>query len=266
MHAATLTLVLAAACSRRAPVDPAAIAGGGEAEAARLVSEGDAAFANRAEPAQLAAAITAWSAAAALLPQDPEVAGRLAHAGWFAGFEAAGTDAADRWAEAEGWAAPCADNTDEGALACRYWGARAASDRAWARSVSLGLRTGEQVAPIMAAVEQADPGLDGAGATRWRAGWLARIPRFAGGDLDRADAAYRDAVAVAPDQLLNRYERAAFLATTRRDEAQFVEDLQQIGVAPPSGTWEPENAVTRARAAELLGRRAQVFPAAVEPQ
>ncbi len=248
-----------------------------------LLAEGDLRWPDRGDPAALAAAKEAWSAALAIDSASRAALGRLAHTAWIEGWTADEESAATLWfTEAEALAARCLDAdphavgarargldlkeqlalVEPDTLVCVYWGARALEDRSWGRSVSLGMRAAPEVESAMAEVGRRLPAIDAHGPTRWEGAHFARLPSFAGRDILRSEAAFSRAVQLSPGVLEVMLLRAAHLAPARGDGAAFDRDLAAIATAEPGSAPDaaPENRRVQALAVQLAADRATLFP------
>lgn len=106
-----------------------------------------------------------------------------------------------------------------------------------------------------------DPAWNGNLALYDRAVTAAAMPKRAGGDLGKAAEMFDQAVAASPEWLRNRFGRAAFLATARKDRDAFRADLdwvvaQDAKAAPGPFGW---NVLIQRDAAAMIARESDWF-------
>jgi hypothetical protein len=80
------------------------------------------------------------------------------------------------------------------------------------------------------------------------------LPESAGGDLDRADTLFRQAIETGPDWLLNRWGRAKYFYDKTGNRDGFVKDLEWVLARDVSNVPGPPawNAYIRRDAGRLL--------------
>ena len=263
MPAALLALALAAAAL----------------DAAALVSEGDAAFAARADPARLAAALEAYGKAAALDPGGPAdlrqaraLAFRaLSDPGAAAGAWSAAARAAERtlrrlspaWAEAidRGAGPEAAARVEPAGAEALYWLALASYSGAQLRGFAAVLAVKDVALAAMERAAALDERIDHAGPHRSLGAWRAALPQAAGGGVTASRAHFDRALALAPAYQLARVREAETLCVLLQDRKRFEALLGEVAAFDPAAEPEiaPENRVARERARELLRRADRLF-------
>jgi tetratricopeptide (TPR) repeat protein len=92
----------------------------------------------------------------------------------------------------------------------------------------VNLKTVFGVKKILEAMMEIDPTY-GAGKLYYaRANYYATVPRFAGGDVRKAEEDYKKAIELGPDMLSFRRTRALMLHTKNKDRAAFEKDLNWV--------------------------------------
>jgi hypothetical protein len=152
-------------------------------------------------------------------------------------------------------------------LTCAYWGALARDENAWRRAPSFGLQIAPEVEVRMQAVVEALPAVDGGGPDRWWGAHLARLPRFDGRDLVRAQEHFVAALRHGPDRLATYRARAETLAVANGDRDAFLADLTAVlaPAFPLAPGYEVESTREQARARALLARVDALFPPEPSP-
>ena len=277
-------LFLASACRQTAepvppPVQPAAAAPSVHV----ALDDGDRAFARRADPERLAAALQAYAAASSRSPGDPAVELRLARAEAFRGLSAPGPsqareawDASARAAEralrtlSPAWAEAIDRGEDPAAAAARvdapgvealYLLAQGAMRAAQATGYAAVLAVKDAALAMMARAAELDERVDAAGPHRALGAWRAALPVAAGGGAAAARAHFDRARSLAPDDQLARVAEAETWAVLVQDGARFdalLEEVRAFDLARDPAR-SAENAIAQRRAAELAGRRARLF-------
>jgi len=271
-----LLLALALLGATAAPTPPALH--GAAARAARI-SRGDLAFAARGDPARLAEAIEAWTAASTPPPEDPSIDLRLARAEAFRalsepavarGAWLASSRAAERalrrlspaWAaavEAGDLVGAPARVGPEGAEAL-YWLALAT----WSSARDKGLAALLAVKdPALAAMERAaalDGAVDCGGPHRALGAWAAALPAAVGGGVARSRRHFERARSLGAGCLLTPVAEAGSLLVLLQDRGAFERALAGVEAAGDADPlWAPENEIARRQARELRGRAARLF-------
>jgi hypothetical protein len=270
----------------RRPVEGAPPAAPREVAPARLaasLADGDRAFAQRADPARLEAAVRAYAGAAAQRPGDPGPETRLARAEAFRGLAAAtpagareAWEASARAAEralrhlSPAWAEAIERGEDPAAAAARvdaagaeplYLLAQGTMRAAQATGHAAVLAVKDAALAMMARAAELDERLDAAGPHRALGAWRAMLPVAAGGGATAARAHFDRARALAPDDPLARVAEAETYAVLVQDEARFEALLREVLAA--DGARVPgraaELAIAQRRAKELLERKVRLF-------
>ena len=246
-----------------------------------LLAEGDAAWARRAEPAELLAALTAWRRAAAARPGEPAIELRLARGEGFRALSAqlpaealtanqASSRAAERalarLAPAFGAALVEGRSTADAAALVEGPGAEALY---WLAAGQLGVAQGtgpsavlavkDHALPLLARAALLDERLEAGGPLRALGAWAALLPAAAGGGVEAARARFDRAAELFPDEPWRRVEEARTLAVLLQDRAAFERLLSEVLAAPPAGERGPEQAAAKRRAREWLDKRARLF-------
>jgi hypothetical protein len=269
------------------------------AVAAALMAEGDARWGRRQDAGEARAARGRYREALEVEPEDPVLAERFLQATMHLArlAEDEGLDAGDRldWGEAEAIGWRCLSSTlraeprrgsatlvtpenlpleierrntrfPMSSAPCLYQLARVLDASApmgsarWTRNASLARRLGEKAHAL-------NPRFDAHGPARFLGIHLARLPYFAGRDMDASRTLLDEAVRGSPDFLENPLGLARDWATARPDRGLFVSLLKEVVGAPsgllPDREYEQERA--RSEAARLLARVDEVFPARFAP-
>jgi hypothetical protein len=269
-----LALALLGATAAPAPPPPH----GASTRAARI-AQGDKAFAARGDPARLAEAIEAWTAAAAHPPEDAALELRIARAEAFRALAdpsaapaawLASSRAAERALRqlSPAWAAAVKAGDlagaptrvgPEGAEAL-YWLGLATWSSAREKGLAALLAVKD---PALAAMERAaslDGAVDCAGPHRALGAWSAALPVAVGGGVARSRRHFEQARALGPGCLLTPVAEAGSLLVLLQDRAAFERSLAEVeGAGDADPRWAPENEVARRQARELRARAARLF-------
>lgn len=283
---ASLLAVAAALGACRRPADTAPPPAARDAAPARFdstIAEGDRALALRGDPERLEAALRAYALAAAQRPGDPAAELGLARAEAFRGLAAPATaparaawEASARAAEralrvqAPAWAEAIDRGDDPAAAAARvdapgaealYLLAQGSMRAAQATGYAAVLAVKDAALAMMARAAELDERIDAAGPHRALGAWRAMLPTAAGGGAAAARAHFDRARALAPDDPLARVAEAETWAVLVQDERRFDALLEEVLAVDPGRdpARAPEAAIARARAKELLLRRARLF-------
>jgi hypothetical protein len=237
----------------------------------------------RGDPARLEAALRAYAAAAARRPGDPAAEVRLARAEAFRALAAATPAAArDAWdasaraaeralrTQAPAWAEAIDRGEDPAAAAARvdaagaealYLLAQGAMRTAQATGYAAVLAVKDAALAMMARAAELDERVDAAGPHRALGAWRAILPTAAGGGAAAARAHFDRARALAPDDPLARVAEAETWAVLVQDERRFDALLEAVLALDPGRdpARAPEVAIAKARAKELLQRKARLF-------
>lgn len=263
------------------PGRPAAPAPVGPEALQAMLSEGDAAWARRGEPAELLAALTAWRRAAAARPGDPAIELRLARGEGFRALAAqvpaetlAAHEASSRAAEralaalSPGFAAALAAGRSMAEAAALvegpgaeplYWLAAGRLGVAQGTGPSAVLAVKDHALPLLARAAALDERLEAGGPLRALGAWSAMLPVAAGGGVEAARARFARAAELFPDEPWRRVEEARTLAVLLQDWAAFERLLEEVLAASPDLERGPEQALARRRAREWLDKRARLF-------
>ena len=281
---ALATALALGACRR--PADTAPAPASRDAAPARFeaaLADGDRAYVLRGDPARLEAALRAYGLAAAQRPGDPAAEVRLARAEAFRGLAAkppaAGREAWEASAraaeralrrQAPAWAEAIDRGEDPAAAAARvdaagaealYFLAQGAMRAAQATGYAAVLAVKDSALAMMARAAELDERVDVAGPHRNLGAWRAVLPTAAGGGAAASRAHFDRARALAADDQLARVAEAETWAVLVQDERRFDALLEgvlafDLGRDPVRA---PENAIAKARAKELLERKARLF-------
>jgi len=273
LAAAALALLLVAPGGSAAPAPPSA------PEAA--LRAGDAAWAARGDPAQLAEALARYGEAARARPGDPAAELRLARAEAFHA-QADPASAEQAWLRSSkaaervlrrlspAWAQAIDRGEEAGAAAARVEAAGAEALYLWAQG-AMGLAQQRGFAAVLlarsaalGAMERAaalDGDLDSAGPWRALGAWRATLPSAAGGGAVASRQAFARARQLGRHCQLSRVREAETLAVLLQDRLLFERLLGEVlafdlAQAP---AWRPENDLARRQASALLARRDRLF-------
>jgi hypothetical protein len=279
-RALALGLLLGLAGCPRAPVEPQPPVASPESVQSAL-AEGDAAWARRAEPAGLLAALSPWRRAARARPGEPAIELRLARG---EGFRALATpvpaealaahDASSRAAEralrsvSPRFAAAVDAGrpiTEAAALVEApgaeplYWLALGRMGVAQGTGPSAVLAVKDHVLALMAQAAVLDERLEAGGPLRALGAWSAMLPVAAGGGVEPARTRFARAAQLFPDEPWRRVEEAGTLMVLLQDRAGFERLLGEVLAGPEAPERGPEQALARRRAREWLDKRARLF-------
>jgi hypothetical protein len=273
----------AVACRRPADTAPPPAARAAPASLEAALAEGDRAWVLRGDPARLEAALRAYAAAAAQRPGAPEAEVRLARAEAFRALAAVDPVAArDAWeasaraaeralrVQAPAWAEAIDRGEDPAAAAARvdaagaealYHLAQGAMRTAQATGYAAVLAVKDAALAMMARAAELDERVDAAGPHRALGAWRAILPTAAGGGAAASRAHFDRARALAPDDPLARVAEAETWAVLVQDERRFDALLEDVLALDPGRdpARAPEAALAKARAKELLERKARLF-------
>ena len=296
LFTSVVVLALVAACGpsaqglsggiKRSPTDPAVAA-----QHQQLVAEGDAAFAARADRAQLELAIQKFDAAVKLKDDDWQTYEKLARAlylladGWLffekdekqaeylatfeRGYTAAERGLAALSPEVEKRLSAGVDLKDAAALVDRngvgllYWYSTNLGKWGNAQDITVVLRYKDRIFNVMSRVLELGPDYFHGAADRYFGAYYSVAPTFAGGDLDKSWTHFQESLKRAPNYLATYNLIAEFYAPKRQDEALFDQMISFVQQAPLDAIpgLEAEAAVEK-RKAELLAARKEAgdFP------
>jgi hypothetical protein len=242
---------------------------------------GEAAFAERGDPARLAEALRHFRAAGALAPSDSVPLIALARAEAWRALSTP-TAAREAWGEAARaaeralrLAAPrFGEAADRGGdlrdAAARfdapgaeplYWLALATMGLGRARGMAAMLSVKDAARALMERAAALDERVDFGGPRRALGAWLASIPSAAGGGAAAARAELERALSLAPHYQLTRVRDAETLSVLLQDRARFERLLGEVLAFDPALAPEvaPENRLAQRLAKDLLARRDRLF-------
>lgn len=256
------------------------------ADVAAEITEGDAAWSQRGDQAQLTLAIARWKAAFDRAP-SAELAAKLARAEYFLGdgFLALQHNDVERdaayqrgleWATTSlKLAAPAfADAMAEGkshadavglvgkdAVPALYWYASNLGKWAATKGFATRRRTKDDLQATMERVKELDEAYFYAAPWRFFGGLEAASAGLAGGSLEKSEQDFKKALELAPDYLGTRVLWAEFLCTKANDRAAYEKLLREVLAADPAAdpAIEPENRREQKKAERLLAEIAEKF-------
>ena len=257
----------------------------------QLVAQGDAAWANRGDEAQLRAAIEAWQQALEIDPSDWQLWARLSRAQYFlADGHLAFADTADAPAQeatdmyqqsvtsaerslqalspafAERMRAgerveQAVSVLDAQAVPALYW--RSAALGKWARRDGFAtlLAHKDEIRAIMTRVLELDRDYFHAAPDRYFGAFFAVAPSYAGGDLDRSRQHFEYSLSRAPGYFGTHVLFALEYAVKSQDRALFERELRFVIDGDPNMLPDvaPENVAEQRKAREALERIDSLF-------
>ncbi len=254
-----------------------------------LLAQGNAAWEQRGDTAQLRAAIEAWTGALEADRSDVELWGRLTRAQYFladghmafdtaqdaettAQYHAAVETAqhglavlspafAERAASQERLDAATLAVLDRSAVPLLYW--RSAALGKWARRDGFAtlLSYKDEVRATMTRVLELDRDYYFAGPDRYFGAFYAIAPTYAGGDVARSREHFEYAASRYPNFFGTHVLFAAEYAVKAQDRALYERELQLVIDGDPNSLPEvaPENVVEQRKAREALARADELF-------
>ncbi|HVP69624.1 MAG TPA: TRAP transporter TatT component family protein [Anaeromyxobacteraceae bacterium] len=252
---------------------------GGPPSARDLLAAGDAAWQSRGDPARLSEALDDYRQAAERDPGDGAAELRLARAEAFRALRDPGVGAdawprasraaeralrrlAPRWAAAvdAGDARAAAASVDASGAEALYWLSLAAYSAAQLKGFGAVLAVKDVAIASMERAAELDPRIDCAGPHRALGAWRAGLPVAVGGGAEHARVEFEKALAIGPQCQLSRVREAETLFVLLQDRKSFEATLREVlASAGSDGPWEPENALARGLARELLDREGRLF-------
>lgn len=255
----------------------------------QLIQAGAAAWENRGDEEQLRTAIQSWEQASELDRSDHELLVRLARAYYFLAdghmsFDEArqdemietyekGIQAAERAlvALSPDFAERMRAGTrieeavavlDAQAVPALYW--RSSNMGKWglAKGFATVLSYKDEIRAIMARCLELDATYYYYGPHRYFGAFYARVPAFAGGDLERSNEHFQTALEAAPGYLGTRTLIAEFYAVKSQNRQLFDEQLQAVvsaDVAQLPEDVRPENQIEQRRARDLMAKADELF-------
>jgi hypothetical protein len=271
---------------RRAPLDATAAA-----QHQGLVAEGDAAWANRADRAQLELAIQKWEAAVQIKDDDVSTYDKLSRGlylladGWLSfekeekldlflathkkGFDYAARGLAALSKDFEQRLSTGVDMKDAVALIGRdgvglmYWYATNLGKWGNAQDITVVLEYKDRIVAIMSRVTELDPAYFYGAPDRYWGAFYAIAPSFAGGDLAKSWDHFQASIKLEPKYVATYNLIAENYAPKKSDGALFDQMIKTVMDTPMDAIpgLEPEFAVEK-RKAELLVKRREAgeFP------
>jgi hypothetical protein len=264
---------------RRATLDPSQ-----QTAFTAAVAAGDAAYAARADRAQLETAIAKYSEAIAIKDDDYQTYEKLAHAyyvladGWLffegeakqpellatykKGYEAALRGVQAQSPAVEQRMATGVDLKDAAALVenagagCLYWYATNLGKWANTQGIDVVLEYKERIFNVMTRVETLDVNYFHGAPLRYWGAYYSIAPSFAGGDLDKSWSYFERAIKAAPDYLATYNLIAENLAPKKQDEKMFDDAINKVLTTPVDAIPDlAAEAAIEKRKAELLKKR-----------
>lgn len=264
---------------------PVTAAPAGEAEQTAL-SEGDAAWAQRADKSKLMEAITKWEAAFEKAP-TAELAAKLSRAHYLLGdgFYALENNTEQRDAEYQkglDWAtrslklsapefakamtdgkkhAEAITLAPKEAVPAMYWYATNLGKWAASKGFATRLRYKDDIKATMLHVKSLDENFFYAAPWRYFGGFEAATAGLAGGSLEKSEENFKKAVELAPNYLGTKVLWADYLCVKKQDKAKFKQLLDEVIAANASvdPDIEAENKIEQAKAKKLLAEIDEKF-------
>lgn len=256
---------------------------GSGGDAAALLDEAEKLWGDRHTEESLVSAIGKYEAAIAADPTNRDVLVRLTR-GWYLYGDAFADDKAvkiERWGTAIEWGARClaanaefANQIADGAkekdavstttkddVPCLYWTATALGKWGKAQGLAKTLTHLPTVKAYVTRADELDPQYFHYGPARYWGAYYSVLPSFAGQDLEKSAAYFRESLDGAPNYLATRGLRAEHLAVKTQDPALFESDLEWIiafNAASEPGLV-PENTIEQAKATRLLAKMEELF-------
>ena len=251
----------------------------------RLVEEGDAAWAERTDPAKIREAIAKWSEAVDLDPTDWETMVKLTRAHYFLadGYlrddEEAYLKTMDegvRWGErammtvspgfkkkmqAGAKIPEAVQEVGKEGVGALYWYASNLGKWAKKKGFTVVLGQKDNIKAIMERALELDPTYFYGGPDRYFGAYYAIAPAFAGGDLDKSLAHYQKSLEIAPNYAGTYVLMAENLAYKKQDRKMFEENLKKVLEMPDDVIPElvAETRVEKGKAKELLAQIDELF-------
>lgn len=229
-------LALSAAPVPRTPQAPEAPSASVPAPGRLAAGDPDSLYRGRAHRPNAEAAADIWAATAST---EFESAWKLARVCYWLGSH--GTEpqrraALERGVQAGETAVRLAPDRPEG----HFWMAASMGALAEAFGMSQGLKYRGRIREALERVLAIQPGWQQGSAEAALGRWYARVPRLLGGNKGKAEAYYRQALAVDPYSRLALVYYAELIEDDRPVEARAL--LQRVLEAPPDEAWGPEDA------------------------
>ena len=259
-----------------------------DARRAQLVSEGEAAWAGRSDEPNVRMTIERWRVALEIDPRDHVLWARLARSYYFladghlsfddareeemmATFElgiqaaehalmAISADFAER-VTAGTRVEEAAMVVEADAVPALYWRSTSMGKWALARGLDAVLAYKDEVRAIMTRCLELDANYFHGGPHRYFGVFFARLPTFAGGNLEQSREHFVQALRAENDYFGTHTLYAEYYAVGARDRALFEEQLRWVTAANPNVLSDeaPENRVEQRRAQQLLAQTGDLF-------
>lgn len=253
-----------------------------------LIAEGDAAWANRGDMAQVEAAIAAWKKAAEIAPEDAKIHTRISRGYFFLAdahhrkegeqsekylstFEK-GTAAGERAIAA---ASPEFKKDVTGGSKVEdavkkigpegieplYWYASNLGKWAKAKGLPAQLGNKDKIKAAMDQVMKLDENFFHAAPHRYFGAFYAVAPGFAGGDMDKSKKQFEKAIEMAPNYVGTKVLYAETYAKKKKDRALFDKLLAEVLATPDDVLPDliPETKNEKEKAKELQAQADKLF-------
>jgi len=263
---------------------PPASTGGSDADHQKLVVEGDAAWAQRGDRAQLEKAIAAYEAATKMKSDDWQTWVKLDHAVYFladAYLNPAVVEGADKAAyeamhekgikygeyamisyspefkakvQAGAKVEDAVELIGKDGIGTMYWYASNLGKWANSKGFTTRLAQKDKILKVMRRCLELDPDYFYAAPHRYFGAFYAIAPAFAGGDLDKSAEHFKTAISKQPNYFGTHYLYAENYATKKGDKDLFKKELDFILSTPESVIPElvPEQKVEKVKAKRLM--------------
>ena len=263
---------------------PPPASGGSDADHQKLVADGDAAWAQRGDRAQLEKAIAAWEGATKIKPDDWQTWTKLDRAVYFLAdgylnpsvFEGADKAKYEEMHEkgikygeyamvayspefkakvqAGAKVEDAVELIGKDGIGTMYWYASNLGKWANSKGFTTKLAQKDKILKVMKRCLELDPDYFYAAPHRYFGAFYAIAPAFAGGDLDKSAEQFKIAIAKAPNYFGTHYLYAENWATKKGDKDLFTKELQFILNSPENVLPDlvPEQKVEKVKAKRLL--------------
>ncbi len=150
---------------------------------------------------------------------------------------------------------------DKGAVPALYWYATNMGKWALLEGIATILSHKDNIKAIMDQVEAQDPTFFYGGSYRYFGAYYAKLPSFAGRDMDKSKLYFDKSIADSPNYLATHVLYAELYATGVEDKAAFKATLEEVVAFDLSKApeVEPENAFEQKKARELLSKIDDLF-------
>lgn len=274
--------------ARKSGVCSSAPTASGQGDASALEGQGDAAWAQRGDIAQLRSAIAAWSKALAVNPGNADLRVKLARAHYFladghlalddeskeemvANYEL-GTNQAElalgqkypkyraKYCSRQPFKSAL-QQLDKGAIAAMYWYATNLGKYALATNIVEVLNQKDRIKAMMELVRSLDPKFFYNAADRYFGAFYTKIP-FPKGDLPLSARYFNEAISSSPEYLATRVLYADMNALKAKNKELFVKLLNEVVAFDVSRfpAIQAENSAEQQKAKNLLEELDVYFP------